>query len=222
MAANFYDYLDELIGDDDALTDIRATVRRCWYYDFEGFPVRVWQGKGKLFTTDGNTWLGTIDGNDVDHHKTPKISDGRDGSSATLNMTLNLTDFPNQPAFKTYNELKEDQFRATGRKVICYLAVFDANMNEGLRPTTPIVFFKELVMMSVRFSEKIEQGAGDVLTKNYQATVVCKDGNFGRSNAPNGTYADAIQKERAKQLGVPIDKGAEYLGLLANRTYQLP
>ena len=31
-----------------------------------------------------------------------------------------------------------------------------------------------------------------------------------------------MQKRRAQQLGVSVDRGAEYLALLANRTYQVP
>lgn len=217
--SEFYNLLNEQFGDDDDLNDIRVIVRRCWFYDFNGFPLRVWQGKGKLFTTDGNEWLGTIDANNVDHHKVPAISDGRDGSSATYNFTLSLTDIPGYTRQQLYDAIKADQWRAAGRSLICYMAAF--RVDEGLRPQTPIVFFKELTMMNTKFSEKIEN-ENDKIVKKYIPTVVCKDGNFGRSNIPNGTYADSVQRFRAQQLGVSLDKGCEYLALLANRTYQVP
>lgn len=217
--SEFYTLLDEQFGNDNDINDIRVVIRRCWYYDFAGYPLRVWQGQGKLFTSDGNSWLGTVDGNNRDHHVTPPISDGRDGSSATYTFSLMLTDVPGYSAQEMYEAIKADQWRAAGRSLVCYLVAFKAN--EGLRPTTPIVFFKELTMMSTKFSEKIEQEDG-MLTKKYTPSVVAKDGNFGRSNVPNGTYADAIQRQRAKELGVSVDKGCEYLALLANRTYQLP
>lgn len=218
--SEFYDTLDEYLGDDDALTDIRATVRRCWFYDFTDNPLYIWQGKGRLFTSDGQAWLGSIDGNNVDHHKTPSIQDGRDGSSATYTLGVNLVDLPGQSALQTYEAFKSEQWRVTGKKVTCYLALFKEG--EALRPSTPLTFFKELVMFSPKFSEKIEGNASGKLIKKYSVSVSCKDGNFGRSNVPGGTYADTIQKARAAELGVAVDKGAEYLALLANRTYQLP
>lgn len=217
--SDFYSVLDGQFGDDDDLNDVRVVVRRCWFYDFDGYPVRIWQGKGRLFTTDGNQWLGSIDANDFDHHLVPSITDGRDGSSPTYNFSLNLIDTPDATIQQLYEALKNEQWRASKRTLTCYLVVFE--LDEGLRPQTPIVFFKELTMMSARFSEKIENDNGK-LVKKYVPTIVCKDGNFGRSNTPLGTYADSIQQKRASDLGVSVDKGCEYLAALANRTYQWP
>lgn len=217
--SEFFDYIDEALGDEDALTDIRVIVRRCWFYEFTGYPIRLWQGKGKLFTSDGNQWLGSIDAKDRDYHETPAIQDGRDGSSATYNMKLNLVDFPGQTAFQTYDALKSEQWRVSGQKVTCYLAAFKEG--EALRPSIPIIFFKELTMMAPKFSEVIE-GENKKMVRRYSVSVACKDANFGRSSVPGGTYADTVQKARALEHGVAVDKGAEYLGLLANRTYQLP
>ena len=213
--------LEEYLGEADAISDIRVVTRCLWFYDFDGDPVRMWQGQGRLFTEDGNEWLGTIDGNGVDHHKTPRIQDGRDGTSAAYNMTLTLHDLPGEPARETYEKLKAEQWRVAGRKVTCYRAIFKEG--EALRPVTPIAFFRELTMQSPKFSEKIEfDPSSGMLVQRYSVTVTAKDGNLGRSNVPNGTYADTIQKQRAKEKGVPLDRGAEYLALLANRTYQIP
>lgn len=217
---DFYTLLDEYMGDEFSLADIRAVVRRCWFYDFDGYPLRLWQGKGKLFTSDANEWLGTITSGGADLHETTSTNDGRDGSSANVTNKLRVIDLPGQPAFQTYNALKQDQWRVTGRQVTQYLALFNAN--EGLRPSTPIVFFKRYTMRNTKFSESIDLTASGAVVKKYYISVVCKDGNFGRSDVPGGTYADATQKERARQLGVAVDKGSEFLLKLANRTYQVP
>ena len=216
----FYDLLNDQFGEDDDLSDIRVIVRRCWFYDFVGYPLRIWQGKGKLFTEDGNEWLGSIDSNNVDHHKVPAITDGRDGASATYNMSLDLIDIPGRSIREMYDAIRNEQWRASGRKVTCYLVAWRAE-DEGLRPITPIVYFKDLTMMSTRFSEKISDEGGRIV-KKYVPTVVCKDGNFGRSLIPGGTYADAVQRQRAAEWGVNLDKGAEFLAILANRTYTIP
>lgn len=214
---SFYDLLDEMIGDGDAITDIRACVRKCWLYDFEDYPIRFWEGKGRLFTTDDNEWYGSIDANDVNHIKTPSLQDGRDGSSATYNFTLTIPDLPGQSALQLYEELKADQSRVSGRDLICYLAIF--REDEGLRPQTPIVFFKQLTMLPPKFSEKIVPSPAGSLIRTYEVTVPAKDGNVGRSNIPRGTYTDTIQKQRAKELGVSLDRGCEFVAGLANRTY---
>lgn len=217
---DFFTLLDEYLGASDAIDDIRVVVRRCWFYDFVGYPLRMWQGKGKLFTTDGNQWLGSITPDNVDLHQTSNLQDGRDGSSATYTFGLNIPDLPGQPAQQLFDELKADQDKAAGRKLVCYFALFQEG--EALRPQTPIIFFKELTMIQPQFSERIESPDGRALTKSYKVSVTAKDANFGRSNRPNGTYADTIQKRRAAELGVAVDKGSEYLAALANRTYTIP
>ena len=218
--SEFWDLLEEYLGDDDALTDVRVVVRRCWFYDFVDDPVRLWDGQGKLFTSDGHTWLGTLDGNGKDHHTTPNLQDGRDGSSASYNFTVNIPDLPGQNIRELYEELKADQSKVSGRALTCYLVIFKEG--EALRPTTPIIFFKELTMMAPTFNETIEEDSDGALRRIYKVSALAKDGNFGRSARPNGTYADAIQKQRAKELGVAVDKGSEFLGSMANRTYQIP
>lgn len=218
--SDFYTLLDEYIGVSSDVSDIRVTVRRCWFYDFDGYPVRIWQGQGKLHTSDGQEWLGSIDANGVDHHKTPAIADGRDGTSASYVFTLLINDYPGQTAGEMYEALKAEQWRVSGRSMVCYMVLFEEN--EGLRPATPITFFKDLTMVSPKFSEKIELIEGGLMVRRYSASVVGKDGNFGRSNVPGGSYADTIQKARAKEQGVALDRGCEFLAKLANRTYQLP
>ncbi len=218
--SEFDDLLEEYLGEGDALTDIRACVRNLWFYDFDGYPVRVWDGQGKLHTTDGNQWLGTIDGTGKNHHITPTIQDGRDGSSASYTTSISLFGVGDETPSQLYEEIKAEQSLAVGRKVTTYFAIFKEE--EALRPLTPISFNKEFLIKSVQFSEKLESASDGVLVRKYIVSANIKDNNFGRANVPNGTYADAIQKERARQLGVPLDRGSEFLALLANRTYQIP
>lgn len=216
----FYTLVDEYLGASDAIHDIRAVVRRLWFYDFNGYPLRIWQGQGALHTTDGNKWLGSMDINGQDYHQASNLQDGRDGSSATYSFEFSIPDTPDAPAAGLFEGIKLEQWRAKNRPLTCYLAVFQDG--EALRPQTPIVFYKELTMIQPKFSEMVEQGDGKSIRKKYKLTITAKDANFGRANRPNGTYADTIQKRRADELGVSLDRGSEFLAALANRTYVIP
>jgi hypothetical protein len=217
---DFYTLLDEWLGASDAISDIRVVVRRLWFYDFIDHPVRLWQGQGTLHTTDGNEWLGTVDINGTDHHETSALQDGRDGSSATYTFAIKIPDLPGEPAHNFFDGLKQEQWKAKNRPLTCYLAIF--NEDDALRPLTPIIYFKELTLIEPRFSEKIDSNDGKKLVRTYKVSMTAKDSNFGRSNRPNGTYADTIQKRRANELGVSLDRGCEFLSALANKTFQIP
>lgn len=216
----FYDQIEEVLGAADDMYDILATARKCWFYDFKDDPIRVWDGQGDFIDSDGNEWMGTVDANGTNHHKSPSLQDGRDGTSASYNFSLNIPSLPDQDTLKLYNELKADQSKVFGRRLICYIVLFIEG--EGLRPNTPISFYKELTMFSPKFSENIARAGSGIVTKTYTASITAKDNNHGRSETPDRTYADTMQKRRAVQLGVSIDRGSEYLALLANRTYQVP
>lgn len=218
----FYDLIDEILGDAEDVTDIVATVRKCWFYDFKDEPVRLWDGQGNFIDSDGNEWLGTVDANGGNLHKTPSLQDGRDGTSASYNFSFNIPTIPGQEdeILALYNGLKSEQDKVFGRKLTCYLVIFAEG--EGLRPNTPVSFYKEMTMFSPKFSETIERAPSGTIVKTYTASITAKDNNHGRSETPDRTYADTMQKRRAQQLGVSVDRGAEYLALLANRTYQVP
>lgn len=217
----FYDAIDEVMGDADDLTDIVATIRRCWLFDFRDDPIRLWHGHGRMFSADGHQWLGTQDSGGRDLLKAPSLQDGRDGTSAAYQFSLNIPSLPGEEsALELYEQLKAQQSKTFGRRVVCYLVLFKEG--EGLRPMTPISFYKELYMQSPKFSEKIERGSDGLIVKNYSVTIVAKDDNSGRSQIPGRTYADTMQKRRASELDVAVDKGSEYLALLANRTYKIP
>jgi hypothetical protein len=214
----FDDLLEEYLGDADVLSDIRVVTRRLWFYDFDGYPTRMWQGIGKLFTSDGNEWLGTIDANGRDIHTTPRLQDGRDGSSAEYQFSMIIPDIPGENAGELYAALKADRALVYGRSLTCFLAIFKPD--EGLRPTTPIKFFKKLTMFSPQFDEGLIENDKGTLVRSYSVSVMAKDANFGRSKTPNRTYTDTHQREYARQLGVTTpDLGCEYVSDLANRTF---
>lgn len=216
----FDDLLDEYLGDADDITDQIVVVRRLWLYDFVGYPTLMWQGKGRLFTSDGQEWLGTVNDANQDIHRTPGLQDGRDGSSAQYNFSMTIPDIPGESAGELYRALKEDQSRVVGRTLTCYLAIF--KVGEALRPTTPIKFFKQLTMQSPTFSEKAEMDGGGRIIRSYVVGITARDGNIGRANVPNRTYNDTVQREYARQLGVTTpDRGLEYIAGLSNRTYQI-
>lgn len=219
--SEFDDLLEEYLGDEDVLSDIRVVVRRLWFYDFDGYPTRMWSGKGRLFTDGGVEWLGTINEANQDIHVTPRLQDGRDGSSANYQFKMTIPDIPGESSGELYNALKQDQGRVFGRELTCYLAIFKDG--EGLRPSTPIKFFKRLVMQSPTFSEGFTVGQGGVMVRSYTVSVVAKDGNSGRSRVPNRTYTDTCQREYARQLGVTDtdDRGLEYVAQLANKTFTI-
>jgi hypothetical protein len=218
----FDDLLEEYLGQADVLSDIRVVVRRLWFYDFTGYPTRMWQGQGRLFTEDGEEWLGTMDETGRDIHVTPRLQDGRDGSSAAYQFSMSIPDIPGESAGELYEALKADQSLVFGRTLTCYLAIF--KHGEALRPSTPIKFFKQLTMQSPRFSEgPPTTGNGGVMLRSYKVSITAKDGNSGRASQPNRTYNDATQREYARQIGVTdVDKGCEFVAGLANRTYQVP
>lgn len=220
--STFYDQIDEMLGAAEDVTDIIATVRKCWLYDFLDDPVRLWDGQGNFTDSQGNEWLGTVDANGGNLHKAPSLQDGRDGTSASYTFSFNIPTIPGQDAeiLALYNGLKSEQARVFGRKLTCYLVLFIEG--EGLRPNTPVSFYKEMTMFSPKFDETIERATSGTIVKTYTVSITAKDNNHGRSETPDRSYADTMQKRRAAQLGVPVDRGAEFLALLANRTYQVP
>jgi hypothetical protein len=218
----FYDQIDEILGAAEDVTDIVATVRKCWFYDFAVEPLRFWDGKGEFTGSDGSEWFGTADANGGNLHKTPSLQDGRDGTSASYTFSFNIPTVPGQEdeILGLYNGIKTEQANVFGRTLTCYLVLFIEG--EGLRPNTPVSFYKEMTMFSPKFAETIERAAAGYVVKTYTISITAKDNNHGRSETPDRTYADTMQKRRAAQLGVSIDRGSEFLALLANRTYQVP
>jgi hypothetical protein len=191
--------------------DSFVSTRRCFHYDFDGYPVRLWHGQGKLITSGGVEWLGTIDAAGEDHHTAPPIRDPRDGASPTYEFGI---PFVSREAF---DALKADQSKARDRDLTVYRVI--VHPGEGMRPQTPIAFANRLVMRGVRFEKSlVEQQAGQWV-ENYAAFVSCRTVEYGRSRFPGGTYTDTSQNERAALLGVSSDSGCVFVAGNANRTY---
>lgn len=198
------------LGDATDAFDIRATVRRCWFFDFNGYPVRVWHGQGVLTTPDGNEWKGTIDGNGRNHLQVPEVQDSRTGESPKYTFSLSWLDAT------TWAALKADQDLAKGRAITCYQALIE--VGEGLKPATALRHAYELTMQGVEFSDTFEHAGGSVV-RNRKAAIFARSLETGRSHTYAGTWTDTAQRERARILGVAADSGCSYVAGLANRTY---
>lgn len=208
----------------DGAADIRAVVARCFFYDFDGYPLRLWEGIGVLTTTlsvgaafetphgtvAANEWLGTYDADGQNTHQAPQLPDSRDGASPRLEFGIPSVDEA------TFNAIKADQSLARGRNLTIYNAIFAHG--EGLRPQTPIRFAQRLTMKGVRFARQM---AGDASrpVMVYSASVVCATGEEGRSRVPGGTYTDPSQIERARLLGLSSDSGCRFVAFNSNRTF---
>tara|TARA_R110002049_G_scaffold23545_10_gene83643 strand:- start:34122 stop:34802 length:681 start_codon:yes stop_codon:yes gene_type:complete len=216
--------LIEMTGKASDSFDIRASVRRCFHYDFDGHPARLWEGQGVLTTTTpvgaaietpygpvaGNEWLGTIDADGNNLHQVPAVRDSRDGASPRYTFTIPDIDAD------TYAAFKADQEIARGRDVTCYYAL--AKVGEGLLPKTPIRFAWRMKMRGVIFSESVREVGGS-LQKVRSASVLARSLEYGRSRVPSGTMTDTAQTERARLLGLDSDSGCSFVAANSNRTY---
>ena len=189
--------------------DLRFIARRCFFYDFTGYPVRLWHGQGVLITTGDVEWLGTLDGDGVDHHQAPQVSDVRDGTSPQYEFGLPYLDAV------TYDALKADQSLARGQSLTCYSAFIDAA--EGLRPAAAIRFNYKLEIMGLNFERKMDVSDGTA-RRTYSASALMRHYR-GRSFFPGGTYTDVSQQQRAALLGVATDSGCSFVAGNSLRTY---
>ena len=206
----FKSVLLEMVGDASDSFDIRVSVRRCYFYDFDGHPVRMWDGIGVLSTSDGNEWMGTIV-DDVNMHQTPKLRDPRDGASLRYEFGLPYIDQA------TFDAMSADASLVEGREMTIYNVL--VKEDEGLRPGTSLGFNRRLVMKGAKFTKGLsDAGAGNV-RRTYGAFVLCRSIESGRSKFPGGTYTDTSQRERAALLGVANDSGCAFVAGNANRTY---
>lgn len=187
--------------------DIKAITRRCYFYDFDGYPVRLWEGQGVLYA-GGYEWIGTFDALGRNHHIAPSVRDSRDGTSPRYEFTVPYLDAT------TYAALAASQDLARGRDLICYNVLCLAG--EGLRPTTDLRFNYRLAMRGVRFSKRMESDPQRLV---YSASVVAKSLEYGRSRVPAGTMTDTAQRERARQLGVTEDSGCSMVAKNSRRTF---
>lgn len=206
---SFKSELLELTGAATDSYDIRALVRRCFFYDFDGYPTYLWDGQGVLTTKGGQEWLGTIDATGVNHHVAPAVQDSRDGVSPRYAFKI-----PNLDK-ETFDAIKADQNLAKGRTMTCYSALF--KNGEGLLPATPIRFDYRLTIRGLEFSEEM-QGFGSTQAIR-SATALMRSQEAGRSLSPGGTITDTSQQERARLLGLDSDSGCSFVAANSRRTF---
>lgn len=202
--------LDALGGADDTF-DIRASVRRCFFYDFTGEPVRLWDGQGVLIA-GGFEWIGTLDAEGNNHHQAPTVKDTRDGTSPRYTFSLPYID----AALSA--ELKADEDKAKGRALTCYHVI--VKHGEGMRPGTGLRFAYQLTMQEVNFSDSV-QGGPDNIQRVFSASVLARSGEVGRSRVPSGTMTDTSQRERARLLGFASDSFCAFVASNSNRTFTI-
>lgn len=202
----FESKLLEIVGTQADAYDIRATVRKCYHYDFTGAPVRLWDGEGKLHA-GGFEWLGTVLDGGGNVHQSPSLQDPRDGASPLYEFTLPYVDKAN------FDAMKADQSLAAGRSLTIYYVLCEEG--EGLRPTTELRFCAKLTMTGSKFLEQTT-GTPGAFQFIRSATVTAR-ASTGRSRSPLGTYTSTIQRTRAALLGVASDCGLD--GNNNGRTY---
>lgn len=200
------------LGTADDCFDIKAVTRRCFFYDFDGFPVRLWDGQGVVIDSEGNEYLGTMDAEGTNHHRTPKVKDPRDGTSPRYEFGIPHIDRA------TFDALKADQSLAAGRELTCFYAIFLDG--EGVRPSTALKFNYRLIMQATRFDQGTAISAGGSVERTYSAFVACRTLEYGRSRFPGGTYTDVSQNARADLLGVASDSGCVFVAGNSQRSYQ--
>ena len=204
---SFRDTLEAAIGTSG---DIHATVRRCFFFDFDGFPIRLWHGQGKLITNDGQEWMGFLNSEGVSVLGIPNLSSVRDGSSPEYRFTLPFITEEHHTA------LKADQGLIKNRDLKIYRTIIKDK--EGLRPSTDLKFVMGLKMKGAEFSETVEINNGSIL-KIFSASLLCKNSEEGRSKMSNSIYSDQSQRNFAAERGIPSDSGCAFITKNSRRTY---
>ena len=200
--------LMDALGDASDAFDIRASVRRCWFFDIDGYPLRVWEGHGELHA-GGEEWIGSLDEDGRNRLTVPNVQDPRAGASPRYTFTIPYLDLA------TFDALKADQDLVRGRDVTCYHVI--VKHGEGLRPGTALRFNYRMTMLGTTFTDEF---AGDVgqAVRVRSASVLCASSEAGRSRIPAGLYNDASQQERARLLGVASDSFCAFVASNSRRT----
>lgn len=205
----FAEFILDATGSATDAFDIRAVTRRLFFYDFDGYPIRLWDGVGKLYA-GGQEWLGTIDANGTNRHSAPLVRDPRDGASPAYTFSLPYVDKV------TFDALKADQQLAKGRNLTCWYCGFLTG--EGLRPSPELKFNYRLTIRSTDFAQRVEFDGLETRAV-YSASVQCRSLEAGRSRLPSGVYGSSAQAERARLLGLASDSGCDFVAANSRRTY---
>ncbi|MBB95578.1 MAG: hypothetical protein CML68_13435 [Rhodobacteraceae bacterium] len=198
------------LGDADDAWDINITTRQCIFFDFDGYPIRIWDGMGKLIA-GGYEWIGALNAAGESAVSIPPLRDTRDGSNLRYEFGLPFLDED------TFDALKADQDLARGRGVTVYEVL--VNEGEGLRPGTDLHYDTGLKMRGAQFYSGYQQISDGEFVRVYSASVIARVLDAGRSVAPRGTYSDTCQNERAVIAGESSDSGCVFVSENVNRTY---
>lgn len=233
---DFATALNAAVNLSGGVTDINAVVRRCFLFDFDGMPMRLWDGVGRLITVSShgdaataegpggetvsvaaNEWLGfrvpMDEGETLSLLTVPPLKSPRDGRNPDYTFTFNGLDRA------TADALVNETWRVSGRA----LTVFSVLLvdGEGLRPQAGLRWRLQLTMASCTFRHSVEW-AGDGLRRTYPVDLLARNDNAGRAHAPGNTMNDTGQRRHAASLGVTEDAGGEYVPALAKRTFRFP
>ncbi len=201
---SFYDDIEAALN---AGTEIMT--RRAWFFDFLGYPFRIWEGNGKCFAA-GQEWQGAIKG-EQNYFQAPRLSDGRSGESPLYEFRLGYI------TKEGYDLLKNDDTVVKDRLIYWYRFYFKAG--EYLRPLTAPLLVTTVMMKSRSFKEtKVFDPASESIVSNYSVGVRARDGNEGQSEAPYAFVTDTDQNARSAALGVSPDRYARFVPLQINRT----
>lgn len=203
--SSFAELIDQAVTGDG---DIVAAVRRAYFYDFDGYPTRLWNGIGVL-VAGGQEWIGTLGPDGTDYHVVPDVTDPRDGSNPEYQFGLPYIDRV------TFDNLRADKALARGRTLTCFRAIILPG--EGLRPATALRFAWSMVMTDTRFGKRRDGTPGES-AEVYSASVIARSSELGRSRRPGGTYTYTAQQERARLLGAEPDSFCVFVASNSVRT----
>lgn len=209
----FSDWLNSRVGEAGDQRLIAFSYAVCWHYAFAEAPLYLWAGRSVLITQGGQPWFGTIDQRGRNHHTTPNIGDGRDGTSVQVKFGVPYLDQV------TYEKFADDQDAVNGTIVTAYIVPVDEG--EGLRPAMAPKYLRQYTLQSATFRESRADTKRSGV-KVYAATAIGKNGNHGRSQSARGTMTDPCQQERAAYWGEAPDYGAGFVAELARATRQFP
>lgn len=161
-------------------------------FEFKSATVRLWGGKGNLYTPDGEVWTGWVGKNDQAFISVPKTIDVRTGDSPTKTIELGYL------TKELYEKLREDEEEeVTNRDLTIYKIYLEHGSTRTIIPPGDPQTFK---MTGRSFREKRSILKTGQISEQYTASVNYKNVNAGRSKTFSGSMSSAGQKARSSIL----------------------
>ncbi|WP_420578779.1 hypothetical protein [Oceaniradius stylonematis] len=202
----FFDQLEAYL-DATRASDRRLNVAVTIEIGFLSQTVRLWGGRGRMITPDGNAWTGFVGGADGQQVfiEVPETEDPRSGNAPLYEMRLGYLDT------ESYSRLRDDEEEIDGRLIrIGYVYMPDETGTRALTDPGGVERFR--MVGGASFSErrtKMPDGS-----HRLQYSVACRFKNFngGRSRLSFGTFTGTSQKFRSDVLfGVLNDRYADFV-----------